>query len=720
MLARLLLPSAALWLALVSPAHAWEEWANRVIGFSSEYGTTEFGSVQALDLPDTASYGDSPLAWTPANMSGTQEFLTLGFREPLHADGAIIVESSGNGYVTSIEALDTGGVYHTVWAGTDPTQPDSILSFHPTWAATSYLAQGLRIRVDTNHSAGWEEIDAVKMTGAPADTLQWASKVIAVSSEYSSPPEPFSSIQALGEPNAVKYGDNGNAWTPAENGGSQEYITLGFAAPVTASGAVIRESNGNGFVTRIDALDTGGAYHQVWSGADTTPPGAIGWFAPTWTPTTYAVQGLRITVDTGHDSAWEEIDAVYLRGQATGASAPAIANISPTNVFREGPDLVLTVNGTNLLSTTVVRLNGSDRPTTWVSGTQLRAAIAAADIASPGPLSITAYTPPPGGGTSNSAAFTVSPDLVQWASMALGSSSSFNPAGPYSPAQALGPPDILAYGDSSNAWTVERQNSGLQYLTLGYNRLVLADGLTVRETNATGFVKAVDVLDTDGAYHTIWTGSDPSAPGAIAEFSFEFTQTAYVVRGIRVWVDTGRSPADWPEIDAVQLKGIPIAVPVPSITGFGRSPLLKGGLACTLVVNGSGFTPTSVLRWNGADRPTTFVKTTQLLASLSAADVAAAAAISVTVATPPPGGGVSPAAALSVGPAVWGDANGDSSLTVADARESLRIAAGLVKRSASSAGDVAPEYPQSAIGYGDGRLDVLDAIRILRRALTGS
>lgn len=714
---KLLLPAAALFLMLAHPAGAWEEWANRVIGFSTEYSTPDNGSVQALDLPDVAAYGDSSQAWAPANEDGTQEYLTVGFLEPLKADGAIIVESCGNGFVTSIEALDTGGVYHTVWSGTDSSQPNNVVSFHPTWTATSYLVQGLRIHVNTNHSATWEEIDAVKMTGTPASTLEWASSVIAVSSEYAPPPQPYSSVQALGEPNVIGYSDNGNAWTSAGNDGTLQNITLGFAVPVLATGAVIRETDGNGFVTRVDALDTGGTYHQVWTGTDPTAQDAIGWFAPTWTQTAYSVQGLRIFVDTGHSTGWEEIDSVYLKGQPAGAPVPTVTSISPNNVFREGSAFTLAANGTNLLNTSVVRLNGSDRPTTWVSATKLQATILAADIASPGTLSVTVFTPAPGGGTSNAVNLTVSTDLVQWASSVLGASSSFSPTGGNSPFTALGPPDVATYGDDPNAWTVQNQNSGVQYLALGYDRIVVADGLTIRESNANGCVKTVDLLDTDGVYHTIWTGIDPTA-AAISDFSFDFTATAYNVRGIRIWVDTSIHPTDWPEIDAVQLKGVPIPVPVPAITGFGKAPLLKGGPACTLVVNGTGFTPTSVVKWNGSARTTTFIKPTQIVASLSMADIAVAGSISVTVFTPAPGGGTSPAVSLGIGPALWGDVNGDSALSIADAREAMRVAAGLVKPTSITAGDVAPEYPATSISYGDGKLNVIDAVRILRRVLT--
>jgi hypothetical protein len=55
----------------------------------------------------------------------------------------------------------------------------------------------------------------------------------------------------------------------------------------------------------------------------------------------------------------------------------------------------------------VVQWNGGSRTTTFVGPTQLTAAIPAADIATVITATITVFTPPPGGGTSNAAAFAV-------------------------------------------------------------------------------------------------------------------------------------------------------------------------------------------------------------------------------------------------------------------------------------------------------------------------
>jgi len=79
---------------------------------------------------------------------------------------------------------------------------------------------------------------------------------------------------------------------------------------------------------------------------------------------------------------------------------PAAASLSPAAVIAGDPGFTLTVNGSGFVYGSVVRWNGSDRPTTFVSGTKLTAAIPASDITSAGTASVTVFTPAPGGGTS--------------------------------------------------------------------------------------------------------------------------------------------------------------------------------------------------------------------------------------------------------------------------------------------------------------------------------
>ena len=70
----------------------------------------------------------------------------------------------------------------------------------------------------------------------------------------------------------------------------------------------------------------------------------------------------------------------------------------------------------------------------------------------------------------------------------------------------------------------------------------------------------------------------------------------------------------------------------------------------TLAVIGSGFSTFSVVRWNGADRPTRLVSTTRLEASIAASDLSVAGTAQVSVHTPGPGGGTSSAIEFTIDP----------------------------------------------------------------------
>ncbi len=87
--------------------------------------------------------------------------------------------------------------------------------------------------------------------------------------------------------------------------------------------------------------------------------------------------------------------------------APVISSISPTSAEAASPSFTLVVTGTDFIKTSVVRWNGADRSTTFVSNTQLTAVIPSTDIASPGTANVTVWTPAPGGGESGSLPFTI-------------------------------------------------------------------------------------------------------------------------------------------------------------------------------------------------------------------------------------------------------------------------------------------------------------------------
>ncbi|MBT3266763.1 hypothetical protein HN371_06380 [Candidatus Poribacteria bacterium] len=144
------------------------QWATSVLGFSSEYGRPEWAATQALGVPNTFSYGDIPTAWAPSPGDGGMEYLVLGYSEPVHAVGAVIRETHGNGFVRRVDVLDEHGALHTVWAGEDSSPSDVPHDLLVTWPRTEFPVTGLKIWVDTGHNArGREAIDAVRLLGSP-------------------------------------------------------------------------------------------------------------------------------------------------------------------------------------------------------------------------------------------------------------------------------------------------------------------------------------------------------------------------------------------------------------------------------------------------------------------------------------------------------------------------------------------------------------------------
>jgi hypothetical protein len=92
-----------------------------------------------------------------------------------------------------------------------------------------------------------------------------------------------------------------------------------------------------------------------------------------------------------------------------------------------------------------------------------------------------------------------------------------------------------------------------------------------------------------------------------------------------------------------QIAGSPVTISVnyvvsegpgtaPQLSRLGPNTVVAGGSSFQLIVAGANFDGQSTVQWNGVQQPTTFISSTLLVASVSAADIAASGNIAVTVA----------------------------------------------------------------------------------------
>ena len=98
---------------------------------------------------------------------------------------------------------------------------------------------------------------------------------------------------------------------------------------------------------------------------------------------------------------------IRLDTNAVNSSIPLLSSISPESATVGSTGFTLTVDGSNFINGSSVRWNGVDRATSYVSATQLTAAIPAADVAAAGTAQVTVFNPLPGGGSSAPLTFTI-------------------------------------------------------------------------------------------------------------------------------------------------------------------------------------------------------------------------------------------------------------------------------------------------------------------------
>jgi len=358
--------------------------------------------------------------------------------------------------------------------------------------------------------------------------------------------------------------------------------------------------------------------------------------------------------------------------------AARITSLSPSSATVGGPDFVLTINGANFVNGSVVKWNGQDRATTFVSSMQLTAQIPATDLETTDPASITVVTPPPGGGTSNAISFTINnptPSLTNFSP----NFAALN--GPGFTLVVMGnnfvPGAIVRWGGQDRATSFVSSTQ----LTA---QLLAADLATPVTVQITVFNPPPDGGLSDTRLFTVTnpapqvTALNPATvPAGGAAFNLTVTGSGFTSSSVvRVngqdratsFVSSTQLTAAIPSSDVAAPGTIAVSVfnsgpggaasnsvnltvgnPPAQITGLSPSSVSAGGAAFALTVTGSGFVQGSVVRVNGQNRATSFVSTTQLTAAILAADIAAAGSLSIVVVNPAPGGGTSNAATLQVG-----------------------------------------------------------------------
>jgi hypothetical protein len=157
------------------------QYADHVIGFSSQYNLSSPGNwyaSQALGpedvydtLQDGFGYGDNIKAWSPLTADTQREFLVLGFDTAQTVNTIQIYETWYPGavdtvYLRNAESKKWKLIYSRP-AQQDLPEEARIKSIF--LVETTYLVDAIRIALNSPDIIGWNEIDAVAITGQRKD-----------------------------------------------------------------------------------------------------------------------------------------------------------------------------------------------------------------------------------------------------------------------------------------------------------------------------------------------------------------------------------------------------------------------------------------------------------------------------------------------------------------------------------------------------------------------
>ncbi|MBI2219310.1 MAG: hypothetical protein HYU51_18685 [Candidatus Rokubacteria bacterium] len=462
-----------------------------------------------------------------------------------------------------------------------------------------------------------------------------------------------------------------NVFTPAPGGGATSPLALTVVNPVPTVAAIAPGT--------VVAGSPGATLTVTGSGFVATS--TVAWNGAPRSTTFVSPAELRATI-TAADIASAGIAAVAVVTPAPGGGTsaaraltiespvPELTSLSPSSAMAGGGPFTVTVSGTGFAPSSVVQWNGSSRSTTFVSPTQLLAAVLAADIASAGTATVTVFTPAPGGGTSAGGPFPVnnpfptltslsptsvtagSPDItltvngtgfvsssvVRWNGIAQATTF-------VSPTQLVAsiPAGILAQGGYANVSVVSPPPGGgsTGVLTLTVENPPPALASLSPSTVMAGGSSFTVTLRGSGftASSIVYIVSSPRSKTFISATELQSVMAAFDIA-------TGGARSVWivnppPGGGTSQKLTLAVDNPVPSVTTVSPASAVAGAAPLTLTIAGTGFVSASSVRWNGLARSTAYASSTQLRASIPASDLATVGTASITVNNGPPAGGTS-------------------------------------------------------------------------------
>ncbi len=131
---------------------------------------------------------------------------------------------------------------------------------------------------------------------------------------------------------------------------------------------------------------------------------------------------------------------------------------------------------------------------------------------------------------------------------------------PFSPDKALGEPNSLPLGQTSNeAWTPGKDGSN-EFITVRFAKSIIAQQVTVIENVNPGAVTKIELIDIKGEHHVVYTNPNPGPlPVGFRTLQVKFKPEKYRTIGAKVTLNAAKVPGD-NQLDAIGIANVDVQI----------------------------------------------------------------------------------------------------------------------------------------------------------------
>jgi hypothetical protein len=147
------------------------QFGDGILDFSTEYSIAPgpWSSFVVLGKPDTyPKYGDIQTAWASKTADGADEMLAIAFDTAQYVNNISIYETYNPGAVAavSVRNADNGSWVPVFTDGYESNVKKEARIMEISFPTTSFLVDAVKINIASRAIKGWNEIDAISISGS--------------------------------------------------------------------------------------------------------------------------------------------------------------------------------------------------------------------------------------------------------------------------------------------------------------------------------------------------------------------------------------------------------------------------------------------------------------------------------------------------------------------------------------------------------------------------